>query len=300
MQLRGKDMINKTSRNIAIAVFLIPGFLYYLFLVLSPVVQGLILSMYRWVSLERRVFVGFDNYLSVFRDRIFWQSVRASIVFMVITTVFQVVFGFLLGYILYLQPRFERTFKTIFFVPVVLNTVAVGFIWGYIYSPAFGLLKPAMEALGLGKYYIPPLAQPSTALIAVIIAHVWQSFGIQIMLFNAGFMNMPPEVIEMASIDGAAGFKMVRYMIIPLSWEICKTVIILQVIGALRAFDLVYVMTGGGPNHSTELLPLNMFVYAFENFNFGNGSVVAAIIFVLCMGFTLGLKRMMRGEVLQY
>ncbi len=144
-----------------------------------------------------------------------------------------------------------------------------------------------MEALGLGKYYVPPLAQPSTALLAVIVAHIWQAFGIQIMLFNAGFMNMPPEIIEMASIDGASGIKMVWHMIIPLSWEICKTVIILQIIGALRAFDLVYVMTGGGPHHATELLPLNMFVYAFENFNFGNGSVVAVIIFVLCMGFTL-------------
>ena len=293
-------MIEKRGRNIAIAVFLLPGLLYYTFFVLSPVIQGLVLSMYRWVSLEQRVFVGFDNYLSVFRDRIFWQSVRASLIFMIITTFFQVIFGFLFGYFLYLQPKFERTFKTIFFVPVVLNTVAVGFIWGYIYSPAFGLLKPAMEALGLGHYYVPPLAQPSTALLAVIVAHIWQAFGIQVMLFNAGFMNMPPEVIEMASIDGAAGFTMIRYMIIPLSWEISKTVIILQIIGALRAFDLVYVMTGGGPNHATELLPLNMFVYAFENFNFGNGSVVATIIFVLCMAFTLGLRRMMRREVLQY
>lgn len=293
-------MPNNRSRNIAVAVFLVPGLLYYTLLVLSPVAQGLILSFFRWVSLERRVFVGIDNYLSVFRDRIFWRSVQASLIFMAVTTLIQVIFGFLLGYFLYLQFRFYRTFKTIFFIPVVLNTVAVGFIWGYIYSPAFGLLKPAMEALGLGRYYLPPLAHSSTALMAVIIAHVWHSLGIQIMLFYSGFMNMPQDVIEMASIDGASGFKMIRYMIIPLAWEISKTVIILQIIGALRVFDLVFVMTGGGPNHSTELLPLNMFVYAFENFNFGNGSVVAVIIFALCMGFTLGLRRVMRRDVLQY
>jgi raffinose/stachyose/melibiose transport system permease protein len=92
---------------------------------------------------------------------------------------------------------------------------------------------------------------------------------------------------------------MIWHMIIPLSWEITKSVIILQVVAALRAFDLVFVMTGGGPNHSTELLPLNMFVNAFENFNFGNGSVVAVIIFILCMGFTGLLRKLMQREVIQ-
>jgi len=293
-------MIDNRSRNLAIAAFLVPGLVYYSLLVLSPVSQGLVLSTFRWVSLEKRVFVGFDNYLSVFRDGIFWKSFWISLVFMVVTTALQVVLGFALGYFLYLQLRFYRLFKIIFFIPVVLNTVAVGFIWSYIYSPAFGLLKPLMEALGIGKYYLPPLAQSSTALVSVIVAHVWNTLGIQIMLFNAGFMNMPQDVIEMASIEGASGLKMIRYMVIPLAWEITKTVIILQVIASLRVFDLVFVMTGGGPNHATELLPLNMFVYAFENFNFGNGSVVAVIIFTLCMAFTLGLRGMMKRDVIQY
>jgi raffinose/stachyose/melibiose transport system permease protein len=271
----------------------------YALLVLSPVVQGLSLSTFRWVTLDKRIFVGFENYFSVFRDGIFWKSFWTSILFMISTTIFQVAFGFLFGYLLYMQLPGYRGFKILFFVPVVLNTVAVGFIWSYIYSPAFGLLKPFMELLGVGKYYLPPLAQSSTALASVVIAHVWNSLGVQIVLFNAGFMNIPQEVIEMASLEGATGLKMIRHMIIPLSWEITKTVIVLQVIAALRAFDLVFVMTGGGPNHSTELLPLNMFVNAFENFNFGNGSVVAVIIFALCMAFTVILRKLMDREVIQ-
>ncbi|MFA6508700.1 MAG: sugar ABC transporter permease [Treponemataceae bacterium] len=271
----------------------------YAFLVLSPVIQGMALSGFRWISLDKRVFVGFDNYFSVFRDGIFWKSFRISIIFMIVTTAIQVTVGFALGYFLYLQLRGYRLFKVIFFSPVVLNTVAVGFIWSYIYSPAFGLLKPLMEAVNLGKFYLPPLAHPSTALISVVIAHVWNSLGVQIVLFNAGFMNMPQDVIEMASLEGVSGFKMIRHMIIPLSWEIVKTVVVLQVIGSLRVFDLVFVMTGGGPNHATELLPLNMFVNAFENFNFGNGSVVAVVIFALCMFFTVALRKMMQREVIQ-
>ena len=119
-------------------------------------------------------------------------------------------------------------------------------------------------------------------------------------MFNAGFMNMPQDVIEMASIDGAAGFKMIWHMVLPLAWEITKTVIILQMIGALRSFDLIFIMTTGGPNHATEVLPMHMFVHAFQNFNIGLGAVVAVVIFVLAMSLTMTMRALMQREALQY
>jgi raffinose/stachyose/melibiose transport system permease protein len=214
------------------------------------------------------------------------------------TTVLQVTIGFLFGYFLYLQLKGYRFFKTVYFVPVVMATIAVGAIWGTIYSPTFSAFKPIVEAFG-GTYQ-SPLAQPGSALWAIIIAHTWHYAGIQIMLFHAGFMNMPQDVIEMASIDGASGLKMIYHMILPLAWEITKAVIILQVIGSLRAFDLVFVMTKGGPNNATAVLPMHMFMRAFENFQIGLGSVVAVVIFVLAMGLTVLLRKIMGREVLQY
>jgi raffinose/stachyose/melibiose transport system permease protein len=295
-------MVSKRElqRRLAIGGFLLPGGLLFVLLVLNPIVQAFILSTYRWVTLSRRVFVGFENYLALARDRLFWFSMRNTFIFVIGTTCLQVFFGFVIGYFLYLQVKGYRFFKTVIFIPAVLATVGVGFVWGYIYSPSFGLLKPAMEALGLGARYKSPLATPSMALFAIIIAQMWHFLGIQVMMFNAGFMNMPQEVMEMASIDGASGMKLIWYMVLPLSWEVTKSIIILQVIGALRSFDLVFVMTGGGPNHSTEVLPMYMFVQAFENFNIGNGAVAAVVIFVLAMGLTMGLRRMMAREVLQY
>lgn len=286
------------NRRLAITGFLLPGGLLFALLVLYPLAQAFVLSTYRWVTLSRRVFVGFDNYLALARDRLFWFSIRNTFIFVVGTTSLQVFLGFVLGYFLYLQLKGYRLFKTILFIPAILATVGVAFVWGYIYSPAIGLLKPAMEALGLT--FRSPLAEPGTALLAIIVAQVWHFLGIQVMMFNAGFMNMPQEVMEMASIDGASGVKLIWYMVLPLSWEITKSIIILQVVGALRSFDLVYVMTGGGPNHSTEVLPMYMFVQAFENFNIGNGAVAAVVIFVLAMGLTMGLRRVMNREVLQY
>ena len=218
---------------------------------------------------------------------------------MVGTTFLQVVIGFFLGYFLYKQMRGYRFYKTLFFVPVVLMTVAVGFIWNNMLSPSFGLLKPFMHAIGLGELYFPPLADPEMAINTLILAEAWRVVGIQVMMFYAGFMNMPQEVLEMATIEGACGMKMIWYMVIPLVWDITKMVIILQITGALRAFDLVYVMTKGGPNHATELLPMHMFVHAFENFNIGIGSAVAVCIFILSMFFTVLLRALMQRESLQ-
>jgi len=218
---------------------------------------------------------------------------------MVGTTFLQVVVGFFLGYFLYKQMKGYRFYKTLYFIPVVLMTVAVGFIWNNILSPSFGLLKPFMNAIGLGELYFPPLADPKLSLLTLILTEAWRVVGIQVMMFYAGFMNMPQDVLEMATIDGASGIKLIWHMVIPLVWDIAKMVIILQLTGSLRAFDLVYVMTKGGPNHATELLPMHMFVHAFENFNIGIGSAVAVCIFILSMFFTVLLRVLMKRESLQ-
>ncbi len=289
--------MNITKKNIwVVLAFLLPGSLIYIYLVLYPIGQSVFLSTFKWDTLATRRFVGLENYESVFSSQLFWKSMGNSLIFMVSTTFLQVVIGFTLGYMVYLQLRGYRFYKVVFFVPTVLPSVAVGFIWNYIYSPGMGLLKPFMTAIGQAENYIPPLSSPALALIAVIIAQTWNSCGVQVILFNSGFMNMPQEVIESATIDGASGMKMIYHMVIPLSWDIIKMVIILQTVGALRSFDLVYVMTGGGPNHSTELLPLHLFVSSFQNFNIGYGNVIAILIFALAMLLTMGMKKIMYKE----
>jgi len=279
-----------------LALLVLPGLIYYLVLLLYPLAQGVILSFYRWPTLTRKVFGGFSNYIDVFGNSLFWRSLKNSLLFMVFTTVLQVSIGYILGYLVYMQLKFHRFFKTIFFMPNVLTTVAVGFVWGYIFSPSIGILKPLMTAVGLGEYYISPLAVPNMALAAIIIAQVWNQVGIQIVLFNSGFMGLNEEVLESASIDGASGLRMHFSMIIPLSMPVLKTVIILQIVGALRSFDLIWVMTMGGPNHATEVLPLHLFVNAFSYFKLGYGSVIGVIIFILAIGITGLLRLAMRHD----
>jgi len=274
-----------------LALLVLPGLVYYLFLLLYPLAQGVVLSFYRWPTLTRKVFGGFSNYVDVFTNTLFWMSLKNSLIFMSVTTVFQVTIGYILGYLVYMQLRFHRFFKTVLFMPNVLTSVAVGFIWGYIFSPSIGILKPIMTLAGLGEHYISPLAVPSLALAAIIMAQVWSQVGIQIVLFNSGFMGLNEEVLESASIDGASGLRLHLSMIIPLSMPVLKTVIILQIVGALRSFDLIWVMTMGGPNHATEVLPLHLFVNAFSYFKLGYGAVIGVVIFILAIGIT-GLIRL--------
>lgn len=288
-----------TKRNIgSILLFLIPGLLVYSYFVIYPIIDSAVLSTYSWTTLANKTFVGFDNYVKTFHSALFWKSMKNSLIFMAATTVLQVVIGFFLGYLVYLQLRGHQFFKVIYFIPNILPSVAVGFIWSRIFSPSMGVLKPLMTAMGLGQYYISPTADPDLALAAIILAQVWNQAGIQIILFNSGFMGIPNEVIESASLDGAKGWKMIRHMVIPMSQETIKMVIILQLTGALRAFDLVYMMTGGGPNHATEVLPMHLFVEAFKNFNYGVGSVVAVVIFVLSMLITVIMRKLMAKDSL--
>lgn len=289
-----------TKHNIlTIILMLIPGLAIYAVLLIYPIVQSFIFTFYKWYTIDSRVFVGFKNFIGVFSDMIFWKALKNTFVFMAVTTILQVVLGFIFGYLLYLRLKGNNFFSTVLFMPVVLPAIAVGYIWGNIYSPAFGLALPFMKLIGLGKYYIPPLSDPSLSLIFTILASIWANMAVPIMIFNAGFMSMPEEVLESASIDGASEWGKICHMVIPLSWNVAKIVLILQIIGGLRAFDLIYVMTGGGPNNATELLTLKLFNYAFDQFNIGYGSVVSIIIFILAFTLVVLFSKAMRRDSLQ-
>jgi len=159
-----------------------------------------------------------------------------------------------------------------------------------------GIAKPLMEALGIGDLYFSPLASPTHALGAVIMAQVWSQMGIQIILFNSGFMGINEEVLESAAIDGASGLRIHFSMIIPMSKQIFRTILILQMVGVLRIFDLVWVMTGGGPVHSTEILPLHLFINAFNHLRLGYGAVIGVIILFLALAINGIIRLLTRGD----
>jgi ABC-type sugar transport system permease subunit len=278
-----------------IILFLLPGFLIYFSFMLFPTIRAFQLSLYNWSGLQSRIFVGLANYYSLMHDKLFLSSLMNTLKYMLLNVPLQVITAYILAYLLYLGLKGYKVFRFIFFIPVVLLTVAVGIVFNYFFSNWFGAFKPIFDLFDL--VYQDPFAVSKYALYAVILTDGWKWLGTKIMLFYAGFQGMPEDVLEAAAIDGANGFQTFFKIIIPLSWEILTMVIILMVIGSLKVFDLLYVLTQGGPNHATEVVTLNLYKTAFSQLDFGTGCAIAVVLFIITITLTILLRKIFQREV---
>lgn len=288
-------LADKKKNALTTLSFIAPGLILYTVLFAWQIVDGFRLSFFKWTSITTKVFAGFRNYQWIIHDGNFYRSLNLTLTYTVAIMVGSIILGFTFGYLIYLGLKGKNFFRVVYFIPTVLSGVAVSYIWKYLFSPSIGVTKGLMEALGYGAN-TSPLGLKETAFSAAIFVALWSSLGIQVMMFNAAFNNIPDEVIESASLDGCKGISLVWHFIIPLSWDVVKMVIILQMIGALRAFDQIFVMTGGGPFRSTEILPMYMYLTAFENLKFGEGNTIAVAIFILSMILTVIMRRIMKRE----
>jgi raffinose/stachyose/melibiose transport system permease protein len=272
-----------------VIVLLGPALLVYLVFMWLPTGIGLYQSLFRWRGVTNNEFVGLRNYEFLLQSRFFRHSIWVTLRYMLWSVGLQIPAAYILAYLLYSGVRGYRFFRFLFFVPVVLLTVAVGIMFNYLFSRAFGMLAPVAEALGFE--YFDPLAREQTALVTAVLADWWKWLGVKIMLFYAGFQNLPTELLEAAAIDGAKKTAVFFRIVIPLTWETITLVVTLLVIGSLKVFDLLYVMTAGGPNHATSVITIHLVQTAFDEQNFGSGSAIAVIMFVLSLGITLMLRR---------
>ena len=289
--------LNKKTKFWVLLSFLGPGVLFYTIFLVLQVVDAFRLSLFRWTTITSHYFIGLGNYAWLIKDPSFYNSLKLTLTYMVCITIGSIIIGFTFGYLVYLGLRGYNFFRVVYFIPTVLSGVAVSYIWKYLYSPSIGITRGVMKALGFGAD-VSPLGIASTAFASTIVVALWAGVGLQVMMFNSAFNNISEDVLEYASIDGCYGPKLVWYMIIPLSWDVVKMIIILQVIGAFRAFDLIFVMTGGGPYHSTEILPMYMYFTAFENFKFGEGNAIAVAIFLISLIFTGSLRKLLKTDSL--
>lgn len=290
-------LVSKKKKPWIILSFIAPGAVIYSLFLIWQIVEAVRLSTFSWTSITNKEFTGLKNYIWMFRDESFWNSLQLTLVYMVATVIGSMLIGFTFGYLIYIGMRGKNFFRTVYFIPTVLSGVAVSYIWRYLFSPSFGITRGLMEWLGYGAN-VSPLGVSDTAFSASILVALWSSVGIQIMMFNSAFNNIPEEVLEYASLDGCTGWRLIRHMILPLSWDVVKMIVILQVIGAFRAFDQIFVMTAGGPYHSTEILPMYMYLTAFENNKYGRGNAIAVAIFVISMAITVILRKVLKRDSL--
>ncbi len=290
-------MAVKRQRDITICayVFLLPVLVLLAAYLLYPIVATFANSLYKWngISADKQ-FIGLQNWIELIHDKGFWQAARNNVSVMVLSLVIQMPIGILLATFLDAGGKKFNIFKTIWFLPMLMSSVAVGYLFRYALATNGGLLSSLSELFGGGKVDI--LGNQSTALLGVIGVVCWQFIPFYMVYYIAGYSSISADVYEAAVIDGATHTQYILHVALPLLVPTIKSAVILSLIGSLKYFDLVYVMTGGGPGTSTELMATYMYKNSFVTFNMGYGSCVAAGMFLIITVFASLLMRLMNRK----
>ena len=282
------------KQRLTLVLYILPAFFFFSVFILFPVVQTLQLSFIEWngINSAKRLFVGFDNYIEMLKDPLFMKALKNNIILIILSICIQIPMGLIIANILSKPLKGLRYFKLAFFMPYVLSATAVSLMWKFILHPNNGLLNIFLETIGLEKLTRAWIADPKTALLAVILVGCWQGLGFVMILLLAAIVSIPKSTIESSKIDGVNGIQYFIYIVIPYLWDVLKVVTILIMINGMKSFDVIYVLTQGGPFHSSEVLTTLMYKEAFISQNIGVGSAVAIAILVICLILTIATNGM--------
>ncbi len=272
------------KKNYAKAGFMMPALLIYSSVVVIPAIYSIVLSFFKWNGIGKITPVGFRNYVNLFtRDTVFQTALSNNLVWIILTLVFTT--SLALGLALMLNNAFKgRTvYRAIFYFPYMLSWVVIGIIWKWIYNPNIGFLDEMLKLIGLGHLKITWLSDPKIALYCIFVAALWQSTGQPMLYFMAGLQAIPHELYEAADVDGAGTWSRFIHITIPQLKETFVIVFATLVISAMKVYDVVYVMTGGGPANSTQTLASYMYSQTFDFSNLGIGSAIATVMMLVMM-----------------
>lgn len=272
-------------------LFALPAIVLFAAFVAYPIVYNLQASTLDWDGVNVGTFVGLGNYRELIGDPIFHTTLRNSAWWIVLTIFPQAVLGLFLALLLNRRIRGRTIYRAIFFVPCVLSPVVVGIGWQRILDPFNGVVAALGRQLGVEALTRAYLADPETAIFAAIVVNVWMWTGFSMLFYLAGLQLIDPSVIEAARIDGASGLRLVRRIVVPLLRSTHLSLLLLGIIGSLKTFELVWVLTEGGPNHASEMLPTYTFKQAFQQQSVGYGSTISVVLLVVAIGSSLSMIR---------
>lgn len=297
-----KGIRKKRNKHfLAIFLFIAPALLVYSIYVIYPIISTLNFSFYEWNGLNEATFIGLENYARLFNDAIFWTALKNNAWVVFASVLVQIPLGLLMALLLFSPIRGIRFFNSIYFFPFLMSTVAIGILWGFMYDPINGTINQLIQLFGFEN--VAWLSQENTAMFAVLFVIVWQFAPFYMILFKSAIVGISEELYEAAKIDGANGLQNFIHITLPLLMPTIVSSSILAVVGSLKSFDMFYIMTGGGPNHGTEILGTYMYKQAFINFNMGYGSTIAFIMFLVALVVTVIIQTMdyyrkKRGDLL--
>lgn len=279
----------KRKENIIIILFLAPALLIFITFIMYPVFNTIYLSFHSWRGIygSNLNFVGFENYIRVLKSEHFYKALLNSLYFLIGGFVILMPLSFLLALLITSKLKYTKLMKTSFFMPIMLSITAVALMWVYILNPTFGAVNTILRALGLNSLAKEWLSTPVLNVWSIVLVNEWTYAGYNMLIFASGLISIPKSIYESAEIDGCIGIKKLIYISIPLCKESFKIFSILCITGCLKVFDLVWAMTKGGPNRTSETPATLLYNEAFTFKSFGTSAAIGVIL--LFLGVILSL-----------
>lgn len=287
---------SRHQRQVLPYVFIAPNLLLFSAFMFAPLIYAFYISFFEWRGIGATNFVGLGNYRTLFTDPVFWQSLRHTFVYAAGVVPTSIGLGLATALLLNRRVPGRAFLRSVYFMPVVISAVATGVIAQWIFNDSYGVINVALRAFGLGT--IPWLNSPTWALASVIIATAWIRIGFCMVLYLAGLQSIPGMYYDAAQVDGASRWQQFRHVTWPLLMPTTFLLLILNIIFSFESFDLVFVMTGGGPGYSTTVLPVYIYQSAFQTGRMGYGSAIGIVLLFIILIFTLVQWRLSRQNEL--
>ncbi len=273
----------------AICFFVLPAFAVYAVFCLYPIFYNIYMSLYETDLMSFANFVGFGNYIRLLHDKTFTLAFRNNILMVIGSLIAHLPLAMFFANQIYHKIKGSTFFQTVYFLPCVICGVAVGLTWSFVYNGNYGLLNALLKLIGLGSLQKVWLSDKNLALICIIVVVMWQYVGYHMIIQLAAMRNIDSALYEAAELDGATGWQEFKYVTFPLIKPILKIDTVLIITGSLKYYDLVAVMTNGGPNHATEVMSTYMYYSAFNVLKYGYACAIGVILMLLCM-ITVGIS----------
>lgn len=291
--------------NRIILLFLLPASLLYLLFFLVPTFNALRFSLYDWSGFGSDMqFIGLANFSELVNDRVFWTSMGNTVAILVAGGI--IVFGlaFIMTMMLSSGIRGKKFFRAIIFLPNIIAVIALTTLWGYIYTPRFGLLGAFFDLIGLQSLANFPWLGPDTIFAAMMVAIIWIEVGFFLVLLLAGVDKIPPDYYEAARLDGATQFQQFRHITVPLLWDVITIGLVLWSIHALKIFEFPFSFTGLEPNVDSYTVGVYLYILGFGQrqpiYRLGYATAVGVTLLLIVIVFVLIIRRLMRRDVVQY
>ncbi|MHB8279133.1 MAG: carbohydrate ABC transporter permease [Candidatus Humimicrobiaceae bacterium] len=275
-------------------LYILPALLIYGFFVLYSSLQNLFYSFFDWTNITTRKFSGISNYIALFKDKKFYTTISHNFIWAALTVILLMLF--LLISVFLVRNKGRLVFSVIYFLPVTIPFVVSAIMWGWIYNPDFGVIKYVLDKVHLSNLNQFWLSNPKIALYSLFIVGTWTYFGFCIVIFLSALQSQDQSIYEAARIDGASDIKCFFHITIPALRSTISFLTIWSIIGAMKFFDIVYIMTKGGPGNSTEVLSTYIFKLAFREQKIGYASSISMILMIIVVGLAAIIFRRSNEE----